>query len=353
MRVAVTDSEEYREPTAAAADENVRAAVGIPDAEAEQLAADFCAARERQDAVPFGDLPPGPSETPAVDRDGVPAVVKERLAVSIDAEHLLVAAMFEERVDRMELIGRAMAANKDNPLVVWYAVNWCSKYHEQTGCPLVSWESQLLRLDGQNSEAWIRVAANRLQAGDEQAGLRALQQAASASESRTFWPESIEMFERALTAVGGFSFPERASSAIGMAASNQPSYGDYMNMCREQSAKSRDWAYACLAYGELSQRQGMTVIGRSIAGSIQEVALESLADERLTEVATQNERDRRARLAVARGNSGSETLALSIPSIFFSYLDAFRARGEIEAMTYMREEADRWLALYENVDCSP
>lgn len=349
----VANNEGHREPITDTADKRVQPGVAINDTGTEQLAADFCAARDRNDAVPVGDLPPGPLETPAVDREGVPAIVKERLAVSIDAEHLLVAAMFEERIDRMELVKRAMAADKDNALVVWHAVNWCSKYHEQTGCPLASWESQLLRLDGQNSEAWIRVAANRLEAGDEQAGLRALQQAASASESRIFWPESIEMIERSLAAAGSFSFPERASSAIGIAASNSPNYSDYMNMCREQSAKSRDWAYACLAYGEVNQRQGMTVIGRSIAGSIQEVALESLADERLTEIAARNERDRQARLAVATGNSGSETLALSIPSIFFGYLDAFRTRGEMEAMTYMREEGDRWLARYENVDCNP
>lgn len=318
--------------------------------ESEVSAADFCAARARPAPFPSSVLTPEQTEARA-ELDAAAEEIRERLANSTDEELLLVAAMLEEPTDRMELFTRAMRANSGNALVVWYAVDWCSEYHEQLGCPLTDWENQLLLLDSQNSEAWIRVAANRLEADEEQAALRALQQAAAASETRIYWPESIEMFERALAAAGGSSFSVRASSAIGFAASHLPNYGDYVNMCREQSAKSQEWAYACLAYGESSKRQGRTVIGLSIAESIQEIALESLADERLAEVTAKNELDYEARLAIV---TDSEKLAaLSIPSIFFGYLNAHRARGEVEAMAYLREEADRWLARYESVECGP
>ena len=74
-------------------------------------------------------------------------------------------------------------------------------------------EDQLLKLDGQNSEVWIHVAARRLERGDSKGALAALQRAASATETNAYWPDTIELLERGLAAAGGYSFPERASIA--------------------------------------------------------------------------------------------------------------------------------------------
>lgn len=283
--------------------------------------------------------------------------VKERLVVSTEAEHLQLAARLEvDPVKRIALLAQAMESGRNNPFLVWDAVRICSKLRETSGCPLAAWENQLLSIDGQNSESWIRIAANRYHDGDIEAAYRALQRAGTAAESRSYWIDAIEMAERGFAAGSDFAFAERVIAAFSIAAVNLADYGAYHRMCKEQAPIRAEWAYACLAYGELLERQGKTAMGASIARSIQERALEAIGDEKgLAAVIERHKKFRENRRLHRQGgyNSLAEKVLFSNPAILSGYLAAVRAHGEMAALSYIREETDRWLSLHPGAVCAP
>jgi len=115
-----------------------------------------------------------------------PALARSLLLASQDPEHLAVAALVgRDPADRVADIVRAMAAGRQNPAVVWTAVQICDGAGANATCPAKDWEAALLELDGQNSEVWIHVAEARWQRGDIAAALEATQRAAAAAETRT------------------------------------------------------------------------------------------------------------------------------------------------------------------------
>lgn len=279
-----------------------------------------------------------------------------RLGASQDGEHNRVAAILAPEPSRqIDYLESAVQKAGNNALVLWDAVRVCSESVRETGCPLADWEARLEALDGQNSEVWVRIAANRLRSGDEEAALRAMQQAAVSPESREYWVEAVEAAERALSAAGNFTFPERVSVAFGFATSSLPDYQDYTSMCRNQPAVDVQWAYACLAYGELLERQGKTDIGHVFALALQKIALESLGDtEKLAEVAARQDAHRSARQEAVRSRAAfSEVLLVANPAVFYDYLAEMREHGEFSARTWLDAEAERWLSLHGEPDCRP
>lgn len=282
--------------------------------------------------------------------------VKERLIDSPEAEHLHMAALFETKPSvRVELVSRALVTNPNDAYLVWDAVRICADALDQSNCPLGAWEDKLLAIDGQNSESWIRIATNRYLEDDIDAAYRGMQRAATAAESRAYWTESIEMIERGFAAGSDYAFAERATAAFGIAASKLPDYGAYLTMCKEQSAISTDWAYVCLAYGELVEKQGKTDMGQAIARSIQLQALKVIGDEEMLKAVTARQKQHRQSLSSSlnRYNLLAEKLMVSNPAMFSGYLAAVRAHGEFSARAYLREETDRWLKQHEDSDCVP
>lgn len=249
----------------------------MPDADLRSALRDLCTRKSQEPRDSNWSLEETQSQIQALNE--LKRGVSNRLSASSSAEHLHLAALLDSgSVSRVELIERAVVLNPNDAFVLWGAVNICSEERSATTCPLLDWEQRLLELDGQNSESWIRVAANRYQAGNLDSALDALRNAATSAVTQSYWAETIEMAERGFAAVGDYAFPERAAMAFGFAASQLPDYGDFVTMCKEQSAKSVDWTYACLAYGELVEYQGRTDMEVLIARSIQKLALEVLGD---------------------------------------------------------------------------
>ena len=282
--------------------------------------------------------------------------LSERLSASATAEHLHLAALFENDPGlRIELLDRAISGNRDNAFLLWGAVHICSEIDEPTTCPLRDWERRLIALDGQNSESWIRVAANRYAAGEYDKALEAMRYASTAAESRAYWTETIEMIERGFAAWSDFAFPVRAGVAVGVAASKQPRYGDYVTMCKEQSAENVDWAYACMDYGELVEHQGKTEMGVAIARSILKTALEALGELEKAAAVEQRLQARRQERMDSMGdyNAVTERLIFSNSTLFYSYLAAVRSQGELEARLYLAEQIERLLAQQPGLACEP
>ena len=281
--------------------------------------------------------------------------LSERLSVSSSAEHLHLAALLEDdRSLRVDLIERAISRNPSDPYLVWSAIRICSDSGASLDCPLGDWEQRLIAVDGQNSESWIRIAANRYAAGETDTALEAMRNAATAPETRIYWTETVEMIERGLAAAGiDQPFPERAGMAFGFAAMMLPVYGDYTRMCVEQSSQSVEWAYTCLGYGELAENQSKTDIGVSIGRSMQELALEALGDmEKAADIEQRLQRRRQERLSAdIERTTLIERLMVSNPTMFSSYLAATRSVGEVTARRQIAAEIERLLEQQPELAC--
>lgn len=285
------------------------------------------------------------------------ASLSDILSVSALAEHLHLAALLESDSDaRVDLLGKAILNSPSDPSIVWSAVRVCSESAVTLGCPLSDWEQRLIAVDGQNSESWIRIAANRHAAGDTDAALEAMQHAATAAETRIYWPETVEIFERGLAAAGSeYPFPERAGMAFGFAAVMLPRYGDYTKMCVDQASQSAEWAYTCLRYGELAENQSKTEIGVSIGRSMQKLALEALGEiEKAAEIERRLERRRSERLSADIEHTKLiERLMVSNPTMFSSYLAATRSVGEVAARRQITAGIERLLEQQPELACEP
>jgi len=283
--------------------------------------------------------------------------LSDRLAVSASAEHIHLAALLENDSDtRVELLERAISGSPSEPFIIWSAVRVCSDSAVSLDCPLRDWEQRLIAVDTQNSESWIRIAANRYAAGETDAALEAMRHAATAAETRIYWTETVEMIERGLAAAGSeYPFPERAGMAFGFAAMMLPVYGDYTRMCVEQSPQSAEWAYTCLAYGELAENQSKTDIGVSIGRSMQKLALEALGEmEKAADVEKRLQHRRQERLnANIEHTVLTERLMTANPSMFTAFLAATRSVGEVAARRKIVAEIDRLLEQQPELACEP
>ena len=283
--------------------------------------------------------------------------ISDRLSVSSSTEHLHLAALLEdESTSRIELLDRAISQSPNDAFLLWRAVQICTEEKDATACDLADWERRLLIIDGQNSESWLRVAANRYKAGEIDAALEAMRHAATAAETRIYWTETIEMAERGLAAAGSnYSFRERAAMAFGFAATKLPKYSDFTAMCKEQSLRSADWAYTCLGYGELAENQGKTVIGVSIGRSMQILALEALGEEdKLAAVEARQQSSRQEWLeGIGKNHVATERLMFSNPAVFSAYLAAVRTHGEVVARAYLTDETSRLLREQPELACQP
>lgn len=279
------------------------------------------------------------------------------LSVSSSTEHLHLAALIEDdSASQIKLLERAISQSPNDAFLLWRAMQICSDEKDATGCDLLNWERRLLTVDGQNSESWLRVAANRYKAGETDAALEAMRHAATAAETRIYWIETIEMVERGLAAAGSdYAFAERVRMAFGLAAAQVPSYGDFTTMCREQSLRSADWAYTCLGYGELAENQSKTDIGVSIGRAIQKLALEALGEEdKLAAVEARRQSSRQERLVgIGKNYLITERVMFSNPAVFSAYLTAVRTHGEAGARAYLADETSRLLREQPELACEP
>ena len=126
-------------------------------------------------------------------------------------------------------------------------------------------------------------------------------------------------------------------------------------MCKEQSEKNVDWAYTCMAYGELVGHQGKTDMGIAIARTIQKLALAALGEwEKAAEVEQRLQASRQERMdSFGDNNAVAERLIFSNPTLFYSYLAAVRAEGESGARRYLAEEIERLLEQQPELACKP
>lgn len=226
------------------------------------------------------------------------------------------------------------AAASSSPLLAWHALRTCAEMG--LSCPYAHLEQDLLDRQRNNAEAWALVATLRYQRRDIGGALAAMQAAAGASTSTWHWPETIELVERSVAAHTGVTFPDSAATAAGVAVLALPDES-VLKMCREESASSRAWGEACLAFGTLRQEHNEGEISTAIAIAIRSAALTAMGD---TEGAVESqeaqhrfdaERTAGGLELVVAGGGLQNALITGSRARFRAYLDLVRQSGVIEA----------------------
>jgi hypothetical protein len=301
-----------------------------------------------------------------------------RLSSSRDPAHLHAAALLDKAAAGMvevangaqdadpdsparqvAWISRALDADPDNPLHLWGAVQICmtasAEWKEnRAACPLGEWQARLLEVDPQNREVWAYAAVNLLAAGDESGALEAMQKAGALAESRVYWPETVEMLERSLQAATDWPFMARATEAFGVASRTVVNELRPMSLCRDQSEVSREWAYACLAYGQRNELDPPMERLRQVAVALQQYALSALDEEdQLAQLDARWLGQRQRRLEVAQA-IGSRAVAVAVnPTLFARFLQLVRELGEFDAQIAFDREAQAWVNRHQGADCVP
>ncbi len=275
-----------------------------------------------------------------------------------NAEFVLAAALLDKNGERrFDLFGDAIAMNPSNPFVLWHAVATCSNKPIQ--CPYDEWLQSLIEFDGQNSEVWVLAAIRLRDNGDAAGALRAMQQAGVVTDSRVYWPETVELFERSLAATSELNHYERVTWAFGLSAMSGPIYRGYVDMCRDESVYDRQWANACLSYGVHAEQYAKDMLAQSIALSMQKIALENLDDEkRLAAVIAKQEDFRsrgmfRATPSALQQTMLREFIVASNPHIYEGFLTEFKRSGEYSAFEYSTRETQAWIEAHEHLPCIP
>lgn len=168
------------------------------------------------------------------------------------------------------------AAGSGSPLLAWHALRACAG--AGAACPFAHLEHDLLGMQRKNAEAWALVATLKYQRGDITGALAAMQGAARAPTSTWHWSETVGLVERVVATHTAVTFPDSASTAFGAATTAIPQQSGLLTMCRVESASSRAWGEACLAYGTLRQKHNEAEIGKSLAYTIRRDALTGLGD---------------------------------------------------------------------------
>lgn len=255
------------------------------------------------------------------------------LAASTDPDQLVAAALTAIEPDKqIEAITRAVREAPADSFVLWTAVNLCLEQGSSPRCPLDDWMGQLLEVDSQNSQSWATAAAHYHQQGRTGDALNALKQATGSSETRAYWLESIVALRRGFAAGSDMPIEMRTASAFDRAATLPIPEPAVYYMCEEMSAMDAEWATLCLQYGELAERQSISMMTQGIARGTQRVAATALGD-----TATIDAIDQRAREAenTRSGMSDASVMAGDLimldDAIFSAYIAAIRDQGELGA----------------------
>lgn len=211
-------------------------------------------------------------------------VLQRRLAESRDPEVFLTAVLLHPTETRLpkDPAARTMlldlgvrATHSGSPLLAWHALRACVAAGQ--ACPYEHLVPELFVTDWQNAEAWALMAMFKYGRGDMAGALAAIQGAARAPTSTWYWAQSATWMERSLAAETSMPYPERIATALTSAAAASPPTM-VSTMCKVESARSRAWAEACLAFGTLRAERSDTRAARGLSYGLRQQALTALGD---------------------------------------------------------------------------
>lgn len=310
------------------------------------------------DSIVSGDAAPeeaDPSDCPTVDSPTQEesddyrkhmVAISNRLASTNDAEFLLVAAMLRMNDDASTskvLFNRADELDPANPLIAWNRLLSCSEYND-ANCDFETIRADAISVDKENGAVWMAIATEYLKAGNDEMALNAIRRAGTASRFDEYWSEQIALFERGFAATTNWTYQERVSSAIGMAAALILPMPPILERCKVSVDDDAVWAELCDQLGQKMYEDGRTMLTRSLGlvmrESVYTVATSPVGSARVSELRSELRRDTKDLLR----DRAVSNLMWNDERVLRSYLENMAAYGEIQAMTIVHEEAARLAA---------
>lgn len=338
---------------------------------------------EVSDPVPAADAGSGPAERPSVlapapDDDAAPALgsnpepdsedcvwelVRQlpreeqlnalggRMEAALAAARTLVASPDPEHRFAAYLLARRRTTTDDetggeiqvapipepdpaSPLQLWLALNHCQQPAvDFSSCRTEPMEQALLAVDGTNSEAWAMAAIGRYGRGDAEGALAALQQAGAASESNSYWIETLQLVDRALLAATDYDYTSRATLAIGSTDQSITGFQAILAMCNDTYETDDTWTRACDSYGALIERRHDTQWGREIG-----VNLRLASATRLGYVLPENQAETESTSLRSPRRIAVDRMIVTNPTYMSRYLAAIPIEGQQAAEDLLIEE---------------
>ncbi len=266
---------------------------------------------------------------------------KQQLKDSDLIEHRHAKALISRDKDvRIDLLTQILSDDPNNVLALWHAAHTCSDMAKEHPCPLENWLQQLASLDGENSQTWALIAYNHFIKGNQSEALESMRRAGSASESRSYFKETTQMFQAALVSIGSFTRYEELQLGTVFGRAWQPAVRVYQSMCREQTDREFEWAQACRDYGAANTYSTETLRSAKIANAIHVDALNRLDQwDRAQQVADEFN-TRIERISLDKSHDDKILLLQANEELLSKLFIQLRDEGEIASLSYLIRTLD-------------
>lgn len=254
-------------------------------------------------------------------------------------EHWLAAAILlaaDDTQTTMNLLQRLLSVESTAGLAAFQLLRLCDE-RNKTLCESAEIQDAIIRADGDNGVMWIQIASLRLDAGREQGAIDALRRAINAPRFDNYFSAQIDVLDRGLSAVTGWSYTERVVHAAEAMSSNPFSLSGIRGFC--QLSETAGWSEVCDAVGERVIAEGGDISTR-LQGAELRLALEENRQSPQLIASIESERDSLKAMQSATFSDESHlNLLLNDESVMRAFVEVYRSNGEEGAMLELETRA--------------
>ena len=267
-------------------------------------------------------------------------------------EHWLAAAILlasEDTPTAMALLQRLLAIDATAQLAAFQLLRLCDD-RNRTECYAQDIEDAIIDADKDNAAMWIQMASLRLNAGREQDAIDALRQAIHAPRLANYFGAQIDVLDRGLAAVTGWTYSERVIYGADAVISKPFDLSAIRGFCRLSDAAG--WREVCDAVGERVVAEGGDLSVR-IQGAELRLSLDENRDSPELMAVISEERDRlNAMRSSLFSDAGHLNLILNDETVMRAFIEAYDVDGEEGAMLTLEERASQLRASPDYDQCN-
>lgn len=264
----------------------------------------------------------------------------EILAVSEDAEHVLVAGLLGPvwgEFFHMPTLERALELAPDSVLVNWSLLQACTRNSDRPICKDI--ENRAMGVDGTNGAVWAEIAIRRAGTGDLREVVDALRRANAAPLIDYYYLEQIQIFERAFAVDTDSSYAVRIQEAMLSAFYTNNGAFFLYGMCKDKAQQFELLREQCLQIGRRLEHESDTAMDTLAAYGIQREMLRVSGSSRdLAEVEEKIKRSQQEeRILLDRiGNT-----VFNNDQLTDQFIEQWSAHGQMAAFGFLSTEIER------------
>ena len=270
-------------------------------------------------------------------------VVVSNLSQSRNPEHLLMGALYgQESTDESGLhrMVRALRSDPGNRLILWNLLQSCSQFPDAPLCLNHEIEDRAIEVDGSNGQLWSRIAGYRVERGDMQGALEALNKAVVSPRFSDYQMEHMGLFERGLAAAGNTPYRDRIVEAIGMQVALVSNELHITNGCTSMARESAEWLLQCLRLGERLEGEGNSLYSIGVGQNLQKKMYLVSGDNEKEALVV--ERMDTTRQYMTKGISeDGQVLLWRDDQVLAQYISEWATYGQIRAFSFLSNEVER------------